>query len=297
MHAIYGKMELPSGPKLYELGTAMHIKGKSSVKHSVIASSIYYGPDINVADLNTNDTAHFVDYIWSRKSEISQDEDYAGALVKEYLNLCGESGEKTMRARANRTVDFLLHHIRFTPSMEIQLALLKVLDSFDSSRKLQALEPLLEEELHRPQPGKAPALIEYLIRCYLPCNAVAFKQTTDKTLALFLRMLSGDESQTGKETTSGWRSMVRQYALRQITFDFFEQSPAKAQQSIFLMLVDIITNGQHGEVQSAKSVLSNIPLFAKMLSDQLMSIAKALIGGPSVAEAAKSSSKRARVAV
>ncbi|KAG0164360.1 HEAT repeat-containing protein 1 [Apophysomyces sp. BC1034] len=283
----YKNVSLPSGRKVYEVDTAVDGKPsrKSTAKASIVsASSIYGSKKTDVPDLRSNDAAHFVDYIWLRHQEIKQDKSYINGHIKAYFKLCEESDDKQNRTRGTHVLDSLLKHTSSAPRVDMQYRLMQLLQGIETPRILTNLAPLLEAMLNGPRTITNTPLVALLISAYQPCNAPALGGKGDKTLPLFLRLLSNQDVLEG-EDEDGWQVSTRRFALQQITHDFFEQASDKAKKSIFSVLVDIATNGQQNEVLAAKRVFADISLSAKMLEDALMATAKALAG--TVSEAAK----------
>ncbi|KAF7728274.1 HEAT repeat-containing protein 1 [Apophysomyces ossiformis] len=284
----YKSMALPTGRKVYETDAVMNNKTdrKSSIKATVISATSIYGSKkaADIPDLRSNDVAHFVDYLWSRHLEIKQDSVYAERLIREFFSLSEGSNDKATKTRGGHVLDHLLKHVNAAPRVSMQYQLLRVLQGIETPRLLNNLAPLLEATLNGPRMVAKTPLVASLIRTYLPCNASAFGGRGDKTLPLFLRLLSNQDALQG-EDEDGWQASTRRYALRQITDDFFEQASDKAKRNIFSVLVDIATNGQQNDVLAAKRVFADISLSAKMLEEPLLSTAKAISG--TVTETAK----------
>ncbi|CEG76908.1 hypothetical protein RMATCC62417_11736 [Rhizopus microsporus] len=197
-----------------------------------------------------------------------------------------------VRARALQVVAGYLQVYIDAPLIQLKIDMLKMLDTIDSPLKLQLLYPLLEKTLDQPRTAESTALVSYLIRTYLPCNAPELGARNDKTLPLFLRLLANKDKLDG-EDEEGWQVSTRRYALEQITPEFFAAMSNEAREVIFSTLIDIATNGVQNDVRASKNVLANIEVPAKMFDGMLMAAARHLLGAP-VAVGAQSTSKRAR---
>ncbi|CEG73094.1 hypothetical protein RMATCC62417_08539 [Rhizopus microsporus] len=197
-----------------------------------------------------------------------------------------------VRARTLQVVAGYLQVYIDAPLIQLKIDMLKMLDTIDSPLKLQLLYPLLEKTLDQPRTAESTALVSYLIRTYLPCNAPELGARNDKTLPLFLRLLANKDKLDG-EDEEGWQVSTRRYALEQITPEFFAAMSNEAREVIFSTLIDIATNGVQNDVRASKNVLANIEVPAKMFDGMLMAAARHLLGAP-VAVGAQSTSKRAR---
>lgn len=281
IRSIYLSQGLPSGHKVYDtkIPTETVQKVKAATSLTILPDSTFYDEAASVTPIKSNEAAHLVDFLWYRHDEISKDRSYITRLFKEYLELCEQSKEKQHKARKVHTLTFLLNHAKDAPTLELKISMLSMLDSIDSPLKLQLLAPLLEETLNEKRTKKSTALVSYLIRTYLPCNAANLGSKGDKTLPLFLRLLANKDTLQGSDE-DGWQVSTRHFALEQITADFFAQANAAAQQAIFTCLIDIATNGVQNEVRASKMVLSKIDIDAKMFDDVLLSAARNLMGAP-----------------
>ncbi|KAI9005428.1 hypothetical protein CLU79DRAFT_841105 [Phycomyces nitens] len=289
----YKSIGLPTGKKVYSADDK-EVNTKASGKAIVESAKSLYNITATFPDLRTNDAAHFVDYLAYRKEEIKQDKNYTVLMLKDYVRICDESKEKQQKVRKNHIVDFLLNHILYAPCTDIQISMLSILDQVDTPRKLQHLFPLLETVLDSPRTPKSTSLVALLIHCYSPLNAADLGAKNDKTLGLFLRLLSNRDALEG-EDEDGWQVSTRRFALKQITSEFFAKTNEKAQKSILSLLLDIATNGQQSDVRAAKTVLGEIPIAAKMLEDILFAVAKSL-SSTSESEVSAMTTKRARTA-
>ncbi|KAF1803275.1 hypothetical protein V8B55DRAFT_1587041 [Mucor lusitanicus] len=284
IRSIYLSQGLPSGHKVYDtkIPTETLQKVKAATNLTILPDSTFYDEAASVTPMKSNEAAHLVDFLWYRHDEISKDRSYITRLFKEYLELCEQSKEKQHKARKIHTLTFLLNHAKDAPTLELKISMLSMLDSIDSPLKLQLLAPLLEETLNEKRTKKSTALVSYLIRTYLPCNAANLGGKGDKTLPLFLRLLANKDTLQGSDE-DGWQVSTRHFALEQITADFFAQANAAAQQAIFTSLIDIATNGVQNEVRASKMVLAKIDIDAKMFDDVLLSAARNLMGAPTAA--------------
>ncbi|KAG1122717.1 hypothetical protein G6F42_011219 [Rhizopus arrhizus] len=281
IRSIYLSQGLPSGHKVYDtkIPTETVQKVKAATSLTILPDSTFYDEAASVTPMKSNEAAHLVDFLWYRHDEISKDRSYITRLFKEYLELCEQSKEKQHKARKIHTLTFLLNHAKDAPTLELKISMLAMLDSINSPLKLQLLAPLLEETLNEKRTKKSTALVSYLIRTYLPCNAANLGSRGDKTLPLFLRLLANKDALQGSDE-DGWQVSTRHFALEQITADFFAQANTDAQQAIFTSLIDIATNGVQNEVRASKIVLSKIDIEAKMFDDVLLSAARNLMGAP-----------------
>ncbi|KAL9551329.1 hypothetical protein MBANPS3_004308 [Mucor bainieri] len=281
IRAIYLTQGLPSGHKVYDtkIPTETVHKVKAATSLTILPDSTFYDAAASVTPIKSNEAAHLVDFVWYRHDEISKDRSYMTRLFNEYLALCEQSKEKQHKARKVHTLTFLLNHAKDAPTLELKISMLAMLDAIDSPLKLQLLAPLLEETLNEKRTTKSTALVAYLIRTYLPCNAASLGGKGDKTLALFLRLLANKDTLQGSDE-DGWQVSTRHLALQQITAAFFAQASAAAQQAIFTALIDIATNGVQNEVRASKTVLAKIDIDAKMFDDVLVSAARSLMGAP-----------------
>lgn len=281
IRSIYLSQGLPSGHKVYDttIPTEAVQKVKAAANLTILPDSTFYDEAASVTPMKSNEAAHLVDFLWYRHDEISKDRSYITRLFKDYLELCEQSKEKQHKARKVHTLTFLLNHAKDAPTLELKISMLAMLDSIDSPLKLQLLAPLLEETLNEKRTKKSTALVSYLIRTYLPCNAANLGSKGDKTLPLFLRLLANKDTLQGSDE-DGWQVSTRHFALAQITPAFFAQANAAAQQAIFTSLIDIATNGVQNEIRASKMVLAKIDIDAKMFDDVLLSAARNLMGAP-----------------
>ncbi|PHZ08573.1 uncharacterized protein RHIMIDRAFT_241584 [Rhizopus microsporus ATCC 52813] len=290
----YRSQGLPYGSKVYDTtleGESSQTVKRNSVKASILPADAIYNQGADIASLTSNEAAHLVDFLWYRNDEISKDPTYITRVFKEYLSLC-EASNKTYKTRKTHTLTFLIRHVIQAPLMQLKIDMLKMLDTIDSPLKLQLLYPLLEKTLDQPRTAESTALVSYLIRTYLPCNAPELGARNDKTLPLFLRLLANKDKLDG-EDEEGWQVSTRRYALEQITPEFFAAMSNEAREVIFSTLIDIATNGVQNDVRASKNVLANIEVPAKMFDGMLMAAARHLLGAP-VTVGAQSTSKRAR---
>ncbi|KAI8638474.1 hypothetical protein BD408DRAFT_373403 [Parasitella parasitica] len=297
IRSIYLSQGLPSGHKVYDttILTEAVKKVKVATSLTVLPDSSFYDEAASVTPLKSNEAAHFVDFLWYRHDEISKDRSYITRLFKEYLDLCEQSKEKQHKTRKAHTLTFLLNHANDAPTLELKISMLAMLDSVDSPLKLQLLAPLLEKTLNEKRTKKSTALVSYLIRAYLPCNAANLGSKGDKTLQLFLRLLANKDVLQGSDE-DGWQVSTRHFALEQITPEFFAQANTGAQQAIFTSLIDIATNGVQNDVRASKMVLSKIDIDAKMFDSVLLSTARNLMGAPATTNGAPAA-KRGRTNV
>lgn len=290
----YRSQGLPYGSKVYDTtleGESSQTVKRNSVKASILPADAIYNQGADIASLTSNEAAHLVDFLWYRNDEISKDPTYITRVFKEYLAFC-EASNKTYKTRKTHTLTFLIRHVIQAPLIQLKIDMLKMLDSIDSPLKLQLLYPLLEKTLDQPRTAESTALVSYLIRTYLPCNAPELGARNDKTLSLFLRLLANKDKLDG-EDEEGWQVSTRRYALEQITPEFFAAMSNEAREVIFSALIDIATNGVQNDIRASKNVLANIEVPAKMFDGMLMAAARHLLGAP-VAVGAQSTSKRAR---
>ncbi|CEP08664.1 hypothetical protein [Parasitella parasitica] len=295
IRSIYLSQGLPSGHKVYDttIPTESIQKVKTATSLTILPDSTFYdNAAASVTPLKSNEAAHLVDFVWYRHDEISKDRSYITRLFKEYLDLCEQSKEKQHKARKTHTLTFLLNHANNAPTLELKISMLAMLDSIDSPLKLQLLAPLLEKTLNEKRTKKSTALVSYLIRTYLPCNAADLGSKGDKTLPLFLRLLANKDALQGSDE-DGWQVSTRHFALEQITPDFFAQVNAGTQQAIFTSLIDIATNGVQNDVRASKMVLSKLDIDAKMFDAMLLSTARNLMGASATATSAPAA-KRGR---
>jgi hypothetical protein len=293
IHAMYSSRGFPSGPKVYHADDATENGAKSSGKISIFGASELYGTKVSLPALRTNDMSHLVDFLWYRNNEISKDHTYTIHLFKDYLSSCENAKSKVFKTRMANTLDFLLRHVIASPSVELQINMLSMLDSVDSPLKLATLGPLLESTLNKPRNKETNNLVHYLIRTFLPSNASSLGVKSDTTLPLFLRLLANKDALEG-EDDDGWQVSTRRFALQQITSEFFDQATSIAQEKIFSSLIDIATNGIQNDVRASKTVLAQIDIPAKMFEDVLTSAAKALTGVSTTPTTSKA--KRVRAA-
>ncbi|KAL0083069.1 hypothetical protein J3Q64DRAFT_1850250 [Phycomyces blakesleeanus] len=295
IQSTYKSIGLPTGKKVYSSDDSADANTKATGKAVVESAKSLYDITVSFPDLRTNDAAHFVDYLSYRKEEIKQDQKYTILMLKDYVRICDESKEKQQKVRKNHIIDFLLNHVMHAPLADIQINILSVLNEVETPRKLQQLYPLLETVLDSPRTTKSTTLVALLIHCYSPLNAADFGSKNDKTLALFLRLLSNRDALEG-EDEDGWQASTRRFALKQISSEFFAKANEKAQKSILSLLMDIATNGQQSDVRAAKTVLAEIPIAAKMLEEMLFVVAKSISSSTSETETSTLTTKRARTA-
>ncbi|KAI8973417.1 hypothetical protein BDF20DRAFT_837366 [Mycotypha africana] len=295
IHSAYQTQGLPSGHKVYDtsMPTDNVTKTKLSTSLNVVPVNTFYNESASVPSLRSNEAAHLVDFVWFRHAEITKDRNYIVHLFKDYLSLCTASSEKQHKTRRTHTVTFLLNHIVNAPTVQMKISMLSMLDTVSDSLKLKTLAPLLETTLNEPRSPHSTSLIAYLIHAFSPLNAVDMGTKNDKTLGLFLRLLSNKDILEGSDE-DGWQVSTRHYALQQITPEFFAQTNINAQQAIFKSLIDIATNGVQNDVRAAKTVLVNIDIDAKMLEGYLSAAAKNLMG-TATSMAATHNAKRGRM--
>ncbi|KAI7866230.1 hypothetical protein BDF14DRAFT_1985180 [Spinellus fusiger] len=296
IEALYTVLQLPSGSKIYTPNTGVSEPAKPlpAGSLSVLSAQSVYNIIATFPDLRTNDAAHFVDYLLHRKDELKQDKSAIITVLIDCVQLCHTSSQKQQKTRKNSIIDLLLNHVLYAPCIEIQVKILSLLDKVESPRKLQHLFPLLESTLNAPRTAKSTTFVSLLIRCYSHLNAYALGAKGDKTLSLFLRLLSNCDTLQG-EDEDGWQLSTRQLALGQISRDFFKYANEASQKSILETLLDIATNGQQNEVKTVKKVLVEIPIAANMLRDVLVRFTKSISSISLEATIAPSTGKRARM--
>ncbi|KAI8388394.1 uncharacterized protein BYT42DRAFT_559927 [Radiomyces spectabilis] len=286
----YAAVGLPTGRKFYEKDNDKKSSaGKPSGNITILSSSSLYGPSgADIGHIRSDDAAHFVDYLCYRSTELSGDRMYIASLLKEYLQLCEQSKDKSARVRKDTILGLFLDHVKALPYRSVQINLLNLLQDIEAPLKLQKLAPVLQAELKKPRDTVHARFVGLLIRCYLPCNASQLGAKNDTTLPLFLELLS---NKTETEQTLD----VCLYALQQITPAFFAEANENTQQKLFANLIRIATDGQQKDIRAAKSVLSRISVPVKMLVENLTLVAKTLMGSVTV-DSSTQSAKRARVA-
>ncbi|KAI9261063.1 hypothetical protein BY458DRAFT_557445 [Sporodiniella umbellata] len=289
---IYFSQGFPHGAKIYDTTLPDDKPMKAHIpanKVSILPSDTFYNQSADVTALTTNEAAHLIDFLWYRNDEISKDSGYISRVFQEYLVSC-EASNKTFKTRKTHTLTFLIRHVIQAPTIQLQIDMLRMLDPVDSPLKLQLLYPLLEQILNKPLTEKTTVLVSSLIHTFLPCNASEFGSKGDKTLNLFVRLLSNKDSLQG-EDEEGWQVSTRRYALQQITPEFFKNLNTEARETLFVNLIDIATHGLQNDIRSSKTVLSQIEIPAKMFEEALSAGAATLLG---TSTASTTAPKRAR---
>ncbi|KAI8149580.1 hypothetical protein BJV82DRAFT_708430 [Fennellomyces sp. T-0311] len=272
---------------LYARHGLIKAKKDSSKKSglSVLDADVVYGrDDMKIKDIKSQNIANFIDLISNRSHEVTEDKQCIITLVSDFLQVSEASKDKVVKAQGTSILNFLLDHVKNSPSTHIQIALLTLLDDIHAPQKLQAILPLLDAKL------TDITLVGLLIRCYLPQNAAQFGKADDKSLALFIRLLQNHETLQG-EDEDGWQVSTRRFALKQISVEFFKNAKEKAQREIFNALVDIATNAEQYDVHIAKKVLDQVNVPVKLFDEFLTSVVNSL--NETIA-ASEQSAKRSR---
>ncbi|KAI9255682.1 hypothetical protein BDA99DRAFT_562196 [Phascolomyces articulosus] len=234
------------------------------------ASTIYARSDTTIKDIRTQSIANFIEIISSRSHEVTEDPDCILKLVNDFFVASETSKDKQIKTQGTQVLNLLLDHTKASPSIQLQVALLTLLDDIHIHQKLQAVLPLLEAKI------KNATLMGLLIRCYLPENAVQFGKTGDKSLSLFLQLSQNHNTLAGGEDEDGWQMSTRRFALKQISPEFFKNAKEMAQRAIFGVLIDIATNAEQHDVHLAKKVLNKICIPVKLYEEFLTSVVTGL---------------------
>ncbi|KAI8974658.1 hypothetical protein BDB01DRAFT_853710 [Pilobolus umbonatus] len=274
IRTIYNQSGYPHGKKIYETATDAVTEKTKPNPLDILPISDFYNKDISAESLRSNEAAHLVDFFFYRNAEITKDYNYAKQLFADYLLMCEQSKEKQYRVRKDRTLEFLLSHILTSPTVHMKIYLLKMLDPIKSPMKLRILLPLFDVVLNQPHNKDNTVLVEYLIRTFTSTAPL-----TDKpSVSLFLRLLKNQDSLEGSDE-EGWQLSTRRFALRQITPEFYKIAlDDKVKQSVFNTLIDIATHGIQNDVRTAKQVLSEIDIPAKLFDITLSGAARSLMG-------------------
>ncbi|KAI9313807.1 hypothetical protein BX666DRAFT_2055891 [Dichotomocladium elegans] len=271
----YEHAGLPSGHRLKELDRK-NVQQNSSAELDIISAKDSYGQDaILIPDIKSNHAAHFIEFVASQSQEIIQDQNYIFAVVKEFIDLSMGSSDKQIKGHGSHILDHLLHHIKAIDVMDVRIGLLTLLDGVKLPRKLDILLPLLDTTLKGQQTRKTTRLIELLSHCFLPSNAAHFGQKSDKSLPVFMELLSSAKVLDG-EDEEGWQASTRRFAIRQISVEFFANAKDAAKHSLFGALIDIATNGEQADVRASKKVLTTIDIPVKLFDERLAAFSRSL---------------------
>lgn len=264
----YQKFHMPSGPKMHDNGK---VKGdsKKPEKAPIVSADVVYGAKLDIPNVRSNDMAHFVEYMVYRHRELAEDKAYVYILIESFMADCGQAN----KTRKTQVLDLLLNHVKSAPTNAIRLQILSLLKTTVEVRKLEILAPLLEKTLDDARTEFDSQLIVLIVRCFVPENASQLGRKGDRALPLFLRLLS---DKTIEEKTEDHLS-TRHLAMEQLTGDFFAGLGPAAQKPIFTSLVQIATNGNQEDVRAAKSVLTTVPIPAKLFEDAFAEYAKVLV--------------------
>lgn len=274
VRAAYTHAGLPTGERLVE--SQKTFSSGAAKKCTIIsANSVYASDAIKIADIKSNDAAHFVDFIAGHAREMKEDPSYIFTLIQEFIHLSETSKDRQVTARSKHILDLILHHIKVVSSNNIRIPLLQLLDKVETSRKLENLSLILSSTLNSPRTKQSTHLVELLVRCFVPSNAAHFGAKADKTLDIFLRLLSNSDTLEG-EDEDGWQASTRRFALKQITPEFFAKAKMIPQRSLFNSLIDIATNGEQNDVRVTKKILADIDIPVKLIEERLVAFSRSL---------------------
>ncbi|CDS10813.1 hypothetical protein LRAMOSA11299 [Lichtheimia ramosa] len=274
VRAAYTHAGLPTGERLVE--SQKTFSSGAAKKCTIIsANSVYASDAIKIADIKSNDAAHFVDFIAGHAREMKEDPSYIFTLIQEFIHLSETSKDRQVTARSKHILDLILHHIKVVSSNNIRIPLLQLLDKVETSRKLENLSLILSSTLNSPRTKQSTHLVELLVRCFVPSNAAHFGAKADKTLDIFLRLLSNSDTLEG-EDEDGWQASTRRFALKQITPEFFAKAKMVPQRSLFNSLIDIATNGEQNDVRVTKKILADIDIPVKLIEERLVAFSRSL---------------------
>lgn len=250
------------------------------------AKAVYSIENSDIANIKPNDSAAFVSFLFAREQEILEDHGYVLRLLKQFKDGSKQTGV--------RVLDLMIHHIQSSAILDVRLGLLFLLEVIDDGRKLQGLVPLLETSLKGSFGNKTPRILGLLARCYLPANASLLGSQGDKTLGLFIQLLSAKDDLTGHDESKDWHVSTRKLALQQISPEFFKNANKDAQKSIFNALMDIAANGQQADSITAKRILTEVDVPVEFYEEILVRFIKLIVGVSKHEETQVHRAKRSR---
>ncbi|KAJ3161658.1 HEAT repeat-containing protein 1 [Geranomyces michiganensis] len=241
-------------------------KKKASGSHvQIFAYDQFYGKGSDKVQYLTSEAAgKFVGDLLEGKEEVLSDPDFLKRFMHNVLLVKGskKSGYK------EDVLSFLLSHILASPSADVQIRLLNILEGVDSSSKIKTLHPLLEESLKRissaslPETESAQALqvIGALVQSFTPAvNVSLFKMRNDKYARLLCSTLTPiDASDENSSTTH--EAAVQRLALAHINNQWFVNVPTDRQTEFFFAIVRLAYEGEASVVQDAKTLLKSLQI-------------------------------------
>jgi hypothetical protein len=137
LYKVYDNMGAIGDDKFYNNTTSTGDKKK-------VAATMYGSSMSSITKLSHSDASHFVDHLWHKKRELSEDANYVPVVLKEYFDACIAANKKN---KMSRVLDYFLSCIDHYPTIYGQVALLKQLNFVQSPRKMNNLLGLLERSL------------------------------------------------------------------------------------------------------------------------------------------------------
>jgi U3 small nucleolar RNA-associated protein 10 len=265
LHAVYDNLGAIGNDKFYQKATGAETKNK-------VSATVYGSNMTHIAKLSPSDAGHFVDHLWYKRRELTEDANYVTVVLNDYLDACQAAKKKT---KMNRILDYLLSCIDQYPTIYGQTVLLKELNLVQSPKKISSLLDLLERTLTRSISKESTELITELIQCFTPEFAPELGAAkNDKSLNLFCSLLKNEYNMQVDSDDDVWEISTRRMALQQITAAFFSAASAKAKETLFAVMVDIATDSDQRDIKAVKSVIRDIEIDVTLIEPFLQKTAQ-----------------------
>jgi hypothetical protein len=262
---VYDNLGAIGNDKFYQKAAGPETKTK-------VSAPVYGSSMTHIAKLSPSDVGHFVDHLWYKRRELSEDANYVTFVINDYLGACQAAKKKT---KMTRILDYLLSCIDQYPTIYGQTVLLKELNLVQSPKKISSLLDLLERTLTRSISKESTELITELIRCFTPEFAPELGHAkNDKSLKLFCSLLQNEYNMQVDSDDDVWEISTRRMALQQITAAFFSATPAPAKETLFAVMVDIATDSDQRDIKAVKSVIREIEIDVTLIEPFLQKTAQ-----------------------